>query len=57
MTASLTSVGQSPSRQGVGGGDQEVGRGICAEVGQKPQRGRLDLLHLAAAAAAATAVV
>lgn len=55
--ASLASVGQSPSRLGVGGGGQEVGIGICAEVVQNPLRERPDPLHLAVAAAVVAATV
>lgn len=55
--ASLASVGQSPLRQGVGGGGLEVGIRICAEGELNPLRERLDPLHPAAAAAVATVVV
>lgn len=56
-TASLASVGQSPLRQGVGGGGREVGIRICAEGELNPLRERLDPLHPAAAVAVATVVV
>jgi len=55
--ASLASVGQSPSRLGVGGVGQEVGIRICAEGEQKPLRERLNPLHLVVAAAVAAATV